>query len=76
MLKELLGQKEPFYIVRHEKAPLLREREAFLKHLLEQGTSLPAVRSVAWQLLNVIRLLKRKSQSKPIYPERSSRVQV
>ena len=76
MLKELLRLEEPFYITRHEEAPLLPERATFLKHLLEQGTSLPAVRSVAWQLLNVIRLLKRKSQSKPIYPERSSRVQV
>ena len=58
MLKELLQLKEPFYIARHEEAPLPAEREAFLKNLLEQGTSLAAVRGVAWQLLNVIKLLK------------------
>ena len=58
MLKNLLQLKEPFYISRHEKAPLLREREVFLEHLLQQGTSLAAARGVAWQLLNVIRFLK------------------
>jgi hypothetical protein len=50
--------EQPFYIARHEEAPLLREREAFLEHLLRQGTSLSAARIVAWQLLNVIRILK------------------
>jgi hypothetical protein len=58
MLKTLLRLEQPFYIARQEKAPLLREREAFLEHLLHQGTSLAAVRGVSWQLLNVIRLLK------------------
>src|ERR1035437_3333017 len=58
MLKKLLRLEEPFYIVRHEQAPLLQEREAFIEHLLQQGTSLAAVRGVAWQLLNVIRLLR------------------
>ena len=57
MLRKLLRLKEPFYIARHEQAQLLREREAFIEHLLQQGTSLAAVRCVAWQLLNVIRLL-------------------
>jgi hypothetical protein len=50
--------KEPFYIARQEQAPLLREREVFLEHLLRQGTSLAAARSVSWQLVNVIRLLR------------------
>jgi hypothetical protein len=50
--------KEPFYIARQEQAPLLRERESFLEHLLRQGTSLAAARSVSWQLVNVIRLLR------------------
>ena len=40
MLRTLLRMKEPFYIARQEQAPLLREREAFLEHLLRQGTSL------------------------------------
>jgi hypothetical protein len=58
MLKTLLRMEEPFYIARQEQAPLLREREAFLGHLIRQGTSLPAARCVSWQLLNVIRLLR------------------
>ena len=58
MLRFLLRMEQPFYIARHEEAPLLREREDFLEHLLRQGTSLAATRIVAWQLLNVIRLLK------------------
>ena len=58
MLRALLRMEQPFYIARHEEAPLLLEREAFLEHLLRQGTSLAAARIVAWQLLNVIRLLK------------------
>ena len=58
MLRTLLRMKEQFYIARQEQAPLLREREAFLEHMLRQGTSLPAARSVSWQLLNVIRLLR------------------
>ena len=58
MLRTLLRLEQPFCIARQEKAPLLREREAFLEHLLAQGTSLAAARGVSWQLLNVIRLLK------------------
>src|SRR5580692_4826980 len=58
MLRTLLQMKESFYITRQEEAPLLREREAFLEHLLRQGTSLAAARGVSWQLLNVIGLLK------------------
>lgn len=58
MLRILLQLQQPFYTARHEEAPLLLEREAFVEHLLRQGTSLGAARIVAWQLLNVIRLLK------------------
>ena len=58
MLRTLMGIERTFYAARQEGAPLLREREAFLEHLLQQGTSLAAVRGVAWQLLNVIRLLR------------------
>jgi site-specific recombinase XerD len=58
MLRTLLQMQEPYFIARQEKAPLLREREAFLEHLLHQGTSLAAARGVSWQLLNVIRLLR------------------
>ena len=58
MLRTLLGMERTFYADRQEEAPLLRERETFLEYLLQQGTSLAAVRGVSWQLLNVIRLLK------------------
>ena len=58
MLRTLLRLEQSFYIARQEEAPLLLEREAFLEHLLQQGTSLAAARGVSWQLLNVIRLLK------------------
>jgi len=58
MLRTLLRLERTFYIARQESAPLLREREAFLEHLIQQGTSVAAARGVSWQLLNVIRLLK------------------
>lgn len=58
MLRTLLGMKRTFYAGRQEEAPLGEEREAFLEHLLQQGTSLAAAHNVSWQLLNVIRLLR------------------
>ncbi len=58
MLTTLLRIERTFYADRQEKAPLVQEREAFLERLLQQGTSLAAARGVAWQLLNVIRLLR------------------
>ena len=58
MPRTLLRIERSFYADRQEEAPLLKEREVFLEHLLQQGTSLAAMRGVAWQLLNVIRLLK------------------
>lgn len=58
MLTTLLRMERTFYADRQEEAPLLKEREAFLAHLLQQGTSAAAARGVAWQLLNVIRLLR------------------
>ena len=58
MLQTLLKLERSFSISRHQEAPLLHEREVFLEHLRQQGTSLAAMRSVSWQLLNIIRLLK------------------
>jgi hypothetical protein len=58
MLRTLLRMEGTFYADRQEEAPLLKEREVFLEHLLQQGTSLAAARNVSWQLLNVIRLLQ------------------
>jgi len=31
--------KRPYFIARHQELPLREEREAFLKHLRDQGTS-------------------------------------
>jgi len=52
MLQTLLKLERQYSIVRHENAPLLHERETFLEHLHQQGTSLAAMRSISWQLLN------------------------
>ena len=48
----------PFALNRHQEAPLLEERLAFLKYLRERGTSRAALRNVSGQLLHVIDLLK------------------
>jgi hypothetical protein len=58
MLEDILNLRRRFAITRHREAPLLKEREKFLEHLHRQGTSLAALRSVSWQLLNVIAQLK------------------
>jgi integrase/recombinase XerD len=56
MLEEFL--EHPFFLNRHRQAPLLKEREAFLSHLLQQGTSPKALRNLSGELLPVMRLLK------------------
>jgi integrase/recombinase XerD len=56
MLEDFL--EHPFSLNRHRQAPLLKEREAFLSHLQQQGTSRKALRNLAGTLLHVIRLLK------------------
>lgn len=58
MLENLMNLRRRFAIARHREAPLLKDREKFLEHLYSQGTSLAALRSVSWPLLNVITLLK------------------
>ncbi len=56
MLENLFSQQS----VRSKQlmAPLLREREQYLVHLLSQEVSTPRVRDIASMLLHVIRLLK------------------
>ena len=53
---------------RQREAPLLRERELFLAHLLQLGCDLKQVRSIASLLLHVIRLLQLQTL-RHIYPE-------
>jgi hypothetical protein len=45
---------------RHSGAPLLREREQFLQHLLQQGTSRSSVRNTAALLLRTVEFLDLK----------------
>jgi site-specific recombinase XerD len=52
--------KRPYYIARHQELPLRKEREAFLEHLRNQGTSHAALRSICWQMLNVMEHLRLK----------------
>src|ERR1700733_3548409 len=52
--------KRPYYIAHHQRLPLRKEREAFLKHLRDQGTSHAALRSICWQMLNVMEHLRLK----------------
>ena len=56
MLDEFL--EHPFFLNRHRQAPLLKERESFLSHLQQQGTSRKALRNLSAELLQVVRLLK------------------
>lgn len=56
MLETLL--ERPFFLNRHRKAPLLKEREVFLRHLQQQGTSRVALRNLSGELIHVIRLLR------------------
>lgn len=45
-------------VARHKQAPLLKEREQFLEHCQQQGTSHKALHSMAPELIAVIRLLR------------------
>lgn len=56
MLETLL--ERTFFLNRHQKAPLLKEREVFLGHLQQQGTSRAAMRNLSGELIQVVRLLK------------------
>ena len=56
MLETLLEQ--PFFLKRHHDAPLLEERQAFLHHLQQQGTSRVALRNMSGELIHVVRLLR------------------
>jgi hypothetical protein len=38
--------EHPFFLNRHRQAPLLKERESFLSHLQQQGTSRKALRNL------------------------------
>ena len=56
MLEDL--SKYPFFLNHHRQEPLLKEREAFLGHLQQQGTSRKALLNLAGKLLHVMRVLK------------------
>jgi integrase/recombinase XerD len=54
---ESIFLEEPDARRRYRAAPLLKEREQFLSHLLRRGTSQHRVRSVAAYLIHIIRLM-------------------
>ena len=54
MIESIL--KKGSAVSRHKQAPLLKEREQFLTHCQQQGTSRKALRNMAAEL-GVIRLL-------------------
>jgi integrase/recombinase XerD len=54
---ETIYQKK-WVVSRHKEAPLLQEREQFLVHCQQQGTSYKALQNMAAELLAVIRLLR------------------
>ena len=43
--------------LRHESAPLLKEREQYLSHLLQMGFCRESVRSTAAYLIHVVRVM-------------------
>jgi hypothetical protein len=47
--------------LRHREAPMLEERERYLSHLFNQGTSVHRVQIIASMLLHVIRLMELSS---------------
>jgi integrase/recombinase XerD len=51
----------PSVRLRHESAPLLKEREQYLKHLSQQGYSRVSIRNTAAYLVHVVRLLNMNS---------------
>ena len=56
MLETLL--EHPSALQRHREAPLLKEREEFLRRLQQQGTSRAALRNLSGELIHVVRLLR------------------
>lgn len=56
MLETLL--ERTFFLSRHQKAPLLKEREVFVRHLQQQGTSRAALRNLSGELIHVVRFLR------------------
>lgn len=53
----IVPEPRAFVLARQEIAPLRREREQYLTHLLNQGTSSQYVRAVASRLIHINRLL-------------------
>jgi integrase/recombinase XerD len=56
MLTTLL--ERPSALKRYREAPLLKEREEFLRRLQQQGTSRAALRNLSGELIHVVRLLR------------------
>jgi hypothetical protein len=70
MLETLL--ERPSSLNRHRKAPQLKEREEFLRHLQQQGTSRAALRNLspAWDVGKADVLLPDRVNPLPSLPDR------
>jgi len=51
----------PSVRLRHESAPLLKEREQYLTHLLQRGYNRVSVRNTAAYLVHVVRVMNMNS---------------
>src|SRR5690348_15895520 len=70
MLETLL--ERPSALKRHREAPLLKEREEFLRRQQQQGTSRAALRNLCGELIPVVRLLRLR-KLRDVSPEESHR---
>ena len=71
MLETLL--ERPSSLNRYREAPLLKEREEFLRRLQQQGTSHAALRNLSGELIHVVRLLRLR-ELRDVSPEEIHRV--
>jgi integrase/recombinase XerD len=70
MLETLL--ERPSSLNRPREAPLLKEREEFLRRLQQQGTSRAALRNLSGELIHVVRLLRLR-ELRDVSPEEIQR---
>jgi hypothetical protein len=64
--------ERPSSLNRHREAPLLKERERFLRRQQQQGTSRAALRNLSGELIHVVRLLRLR-ELRDVSPEKIHR---
>lgn len=68
MLKELI--KRAYYLKKHLEAPLLEEREYYLRQWADKGAALSSLKSVANYLLRIVEFLQLETASTKVSLER------